>query len=115
MADDRYVVDAVIPNGTALSGIVNVNANAIVGIHMPADWTTAAVTFAVFNHGSGVYEKLVDSGGTEISYTVASDTVIHLATPLQCLGLLKVRSGTAATPVNQGAERTLKLILAKSS
>jgi Ethanolamine utilization protein EutJ (predicted chaperonin) len=113
MADDRYVVDAVIPNGTALSNIVNVNANDIVGIQMPTDWTTGAVTFAVLNHGTGVYEKLVDSGGTEISYTVAASTVIHLATPLKCLGLLKVRSGTAATPVNQTAARTIKLIFAK--
>lgn len=115
MADDRYVVDAVIPSGAALSNVVNVNANDIVGIHMPADWTTAALTFAVLNHGSGVYEKLVDSGGTEVSFTVGSDTVIHLATALRCLGTLKVRSGVAATPVNQGADRTIKLILAKSS
>jgi hypothetical protein len=114
---DRTVVPVVIANGTSLSADVNVNGRTIVGIQMPAGWDTASITFAALTRsasGTDTYGKVQDQGGTEVVVTApAADTYVAIA-PTQAvvgLGRIKVRSGVAATPVNQPAERTLYLVL----
>jgi len=109
---DRTVIPVTIASGASLSGDVNVNDLRIVGIEMPAGWTAASITFAALI-GDGTYGKVQDAGGTEVTITApAAGTYIAIADTVALIGLgrIKVRSGVAATPVNQAADRDFHLV-----
>lgn len=112
MAHPAYEAVAVtIANGEAVSTTVNVRGRDVVGIQMPADWTAAGMTFQASFDGATFY-NIYDTGGTELSYTVADDRYIPVERgKLHGMQALKVRSGTSGTPVNQGGARTLYVIL----
>lgn len=104
-----------IANGQSLSDAADLGTGRLVGIIMPAEWTTAALTFqANADAGATVYDVYDDA--TERTITSAGATASRfLALPLSdWLGMrgLKVRSGTGASPVNQGAARTIILVVA---
>lgn len=103
-------VSAVIANGASLSGAVDLGRNTLVGIVMPAAWTAANLTFQVSADGV-TYSDLYDNTGTEKSVTAAAGRFIFTV-PADWVGIrfVKVRSGTAAAAINQGAARTLQLI-----
>jgi hypothetical protein len=105
------ITPAVIANGASLSGAVAIHPNSLVGIVMPADWTAANLTFQVSHDDGTTFNNLYDKDGTEVTVTAADDRYITLE-PALWAGIrhLKVRSGTAGTPVNQGAARTLQLV-----
>jgi hypothetical protein len=103
---------AAIANGASLSGIVDLGTYRLFGILMdPTAWTAAALTFQVSIDGVNFY-NLFDDTGTEINWTVLAQQFITVAVPAKWLGIryIKVRSGTSATPVNQGGARALNLI-----
>ena len=103
--------DAVIANGASLSGAVTMTGGRLARITMPAAWTAASLTFQASSDGA-TYGDLYDKDGVE--YTVSAAASREIIIPLvDFLGVayLKVRSGTSGTPVNQGAARTLKLVL----
>jgi hypothetical protein len=105
-------LSATIANGASLSDAVDLLKHEVVGLVMPSAWTAASVTFQGSQDGS-TYNDLYDSGGTEKSYTVAASRHVLLSAPEDFRGVryLKVRSGTAGTPVNQGAERIIKVLI----
>jgi len=104
---------ATIANGAALSGAVDLKGRQIIGLITPAGWTSAAVTFSVSYDGS-TYVDLFDKDG-EVSLTdstvIGADRMVALD-PVRLLGAryVKVRSGTAASPTNQGAERVFSVL-----
>lgn len=106
--------DATIANAASLSGAINVSGYRLAAIVMPSGWTAASITFTGSRDGSAFLD-VHDSGGAELALTVAASRLVALtavhAEALRALKLLKVRSGTAAAPVNQLAERTLTLVL----
>lgn len=105
---------ATIANGASLSGEVDLEGQAIQAIQMPAAWTAASLTFTASSASGGTFDPVHDDGGTEVTITAAAARMIGLdaiARELDGLRFIKVRSGTTATPVNQGAERILTLIL----
>lgn len=84
-------------------------------IEMPTEWTTAAITFLGAHGPDGTYKKIVGDTGTELSVTAATSEIIVVDTAtkvqaLRAMKYIKVRSGTAASPVVQTANRTLYLI-----
>lgn len=104
-------VTVTIASGASLSGAANIAGRDVVGIVMPAAWTAAALTFQGSADGSA-YNDVHDSGGTEVSYTVAASRYVHLGDgALRGMQGLKVRSGTSGTAVNQAAERSIVLLL----
>lgn len=114
----RTLIPVLIASGTSLSAEVTVGAKRIVGILMPAGWDAASITFAALTRQTAVavpvktFGKVQDAGGTEVAITSpALDTYVAIAPTVALLGLgtIKVRSGTAATPVNQTADRILFL------
>lgn len=115
---DRTVVACTIPIGTSLSGEVNLNGKRIVGIIMPAAWDAAGLAFqALLDEPSAlpkapVFGNVVDSAGAAINITAAVSTYIALAptAALYALGRILLRSGTNAIPVNQTAQRVVKLV-----
>jgi len=77
---------------------------------MPAAWTAADITFQVSADGS-TYCNLYEEDGTEFTLTVgASYHVMISPDSLWGAHWIKVRSGTAGTPVNQAAARTITLV-----
>lgn len=101
---------ATILSAASLSDVVELRGRAVTGILMPAAWTAAGLTFSVSIDGT-TYADL-QTFEAEFVVAAAADQYIGLS-PAQFLGFqfLKVRSGTAATPVAQGADRALIMTL----
>lgn len=79
-------------------------------VQMPAAWNAAAFTFQVSADGL-TFVELVDAAGAAV--TVATPTVstaVQLPAACAAAQYLKIRSGTLGAPVNQGAERVLKVV-----
>lgn len=111
----NVVMPVTIANGASLSGVVGlIDYNlTLVGIQMPAAWTAAALTFQVSVDGGSTWQNLYD-GSSERSEAVDAARYQRIDyTKYAGFTWLKVRSGTAGTPVNQGAARILYLQFAK--
>jgi len=95
-----------------LSEAVSLNGLLLVGIEMPAEWTAADFTFLA---GSvpDVVRDLYGDDDNEVTVQAAEDRYITLANPLRFAGVkfLQVRSGTAATPVEQEEARLVNMIV----
>lgn len=107
------VSTATIANGAALSSAIALGGRTYFAFSMPAAWTTAAITFLASSEEGGTYLPVYKEDGTELSISssnAAVDRAISFgATTLSYLApfkYIKLRSGVAATPVNQGAART---------
>jgi len=106
---------AVIPNGTALSGVLDLDGGrrSLVALAMPAAWTAAPITFSVSINNStfvplywdGEEYTILAAGGAAASLGVSLEPSAFAGWPF-----VKVRSGTAGTPVNQAAERTIQAV-----
>lgn len=111
---DWDVISVTIPNGAAVSNAAQLGAARIVGIQMPAAWTTAATLSFQASPDDGTYNELVDETGTAITITgVAASQHINPSNPAMFAGVpyVIVRSGTSGSPVNQGAARVIKLVV----
>lgn len=101
---------ATIANGASLSDAVNMQGGRLCAIVMPADWTAADLTFMGSADGATFY-NLYDADDAEITVQASDDRYILLDGG-RWLGVrnLKVRSGTSAAAVNQGAQRLITLV-----
>lgn len=107
------VRSATIASGGSLSTPLELEGAAIFGLIMPAEWTAANLTFQACDTFGGTYQNLYDDSGTEVTVTAAAARCIAIdlaALKLAGFNYIKIRSGTSATPVNQAAARTIKLI-----
>ena len=103
-----------IANGASLSGEIDLEGFKNFAIEMPAAWTAANLTFQAASASGGTFQNVHDDAGTEVVVTAAAARVIGMDAvkrELAALRFIKIRSGTTGTPVNQGAARTLTLIL----
>ena len=100
-----------IANGESLSGAITLGNRAPVALIMPAAWTTASVTLQGSQDGS-TFNNVYDRNGNEYTIAAAAARLILLdVADIPSIRWLKVRSGTAGTAVNQGAARTLTLVV----
>lgn len=103
--------DAVIAEGAALSGAINLGGASLAGFQMPADWTAANLTFQGSATGETFY-NLYDKNGNEVTVIAADDRYIQVdVADFAGIKHLKVRSGTSGSAVNQVAARTIVLVL----
>lgn len=103
---------ATIANGASLSGAVDLGAGAVLAaIYMPAAWTAASLTFQASADGV-TYVDVYDDGDVEYEIAAAASRSIKVSLE-DFIGVryLKVRSGTTATPVAQGASRSIVLVV----
>ena len=104
-----------IANGASLSGAICLGDGVLCAIGMPAAWTAAALTFQVSDDGGVTWSELLDNN--QAAVTVAAPTagnrINMFSTDFQSSVFLKVRSGTSASPVNQGAARVFTLVARK--
>jgi hypothetical protein len=104
-------IDVTIASGQSLSARVDLGAKVLVGIAMPTDWDAAALTFQVSQDGSETWLEHTTSAGNAVSFTVDAGQYIAVDPVLwRGVNAVRLRSGTAVTPVNQSANRTLTLI-----
>lgn len=103
---------ATITNGTSLSTGIDLGTARLSRIVIPAAWTAANITFQASADGV-TYADLYDASGTEYTITVggASRSIIVPLADFVGIRYVKVRSGTTGSPVNQGADRALTLVL----
>lgn len=102
----------VIANGTALSTTVNIGDAVPVGIDMPDGWTAADITVQASGVRDGELQDVHDLIGIEYTLVVAANQQVTIPPgDLASVVSLRLRSGTSGTPVNQGAERVLYLIV----
>ncbi len=102
---------------SGLSGPIALDGFTPVGLFMPDAWTAAALTFAVADTEGGTYVPAYDAGSTELTLaTIAAGHYIGFSQALQQqlkgVQFLKLRSGTAVSPVSQAAGRALILVAA---
>jgi hypothetical protein len=103
------VARAVIANAASLSRVIDLGGKRLAGIVMPSGWTAAALTFQVSPDGQNFF-NLYDAFGTEVTVQAALSRAISLsAVDWLAFRFIKIRSGTSAVPVAQGAERILTL------
>jgi hypothetical protein len=104
------VKSVTISTGSSLSPGVDLDGLTLVAIVMPSTWDGTTITFQVSPNGTDWY-NLHDAAGSEVALTVGPSRYIQLDWQ-RFLGIryLRIRSGTAATPVNQTATRTLHLV-----
>lgn len=117
-ASPKKVV-ATIANGASLSAGVLVDGR-LTAILTPAAWTAAAMTFQGSADGETYADLYTGGDGTAAELTVASASIPTAAQRLLTLTFanlvgikfIKVRSGTTAAAVAQGAARDVTLLLA---
>lgn len=103
-----------IASGASLTAAVDMGKRELVRVDMPSAWTAAALTFQVSADGT-TYTNLYKDG-SEFSKTEAAASRgvgIAPADAMMMHRYIKIRSGTAASAVNQEAERTLTLVAIK--
>jgi hypothetical protein len=100
----------VIPAGGSLSDPVDLDGVKLLGIQMPSAWDAANLTFQVSANGVA-YADLYNQAGSEVVVNAAAGRFIALDPALFAgIRFLRIRSGTAETPINQTAARTLLLV-----
>lgn len=103
---------AVIANGAAISGPIDLRGNILTAIQISALWTAADLSIAICDTETGTYgEVFLDPGtgtGTAGAYDAAAGQVVMIGQMIaNCF--IKIRSGPSGAPVNQGAARELTL------
>lgn len=103
-------VPVTIGSGSALSPAIPLGEYVLTGIAMPAAWDAAALTFQVSADGGTTWGEM-QSTSAVVSYTAAAAQYIAIDPTLwRGINMIKVRSGTSGTPVNQTADRVLTLV-----
>ena len=99
-------------NGTQ-SNAIDLEGYQLAALIMPAAWTASGgITFLASDTLDGTYQPLYDDIGIEVSVVVAASkntAIVSAAIALATARFVKIRSGNAATPVNQTAARTITL------
>lgn len=110
--DERRVVISTSADG--LSNVIDLAGYKYMSIEMPSSWTTASLTIVGARGYAGTYKDIYYDYNTEVSISVAANRLVVLDTTflsLLAIRFIKFRSGTSTTPVAQGAERIIYLIL----
>lgn len=109
----RKIDSVTILNGQSLSAALNLGGNWPIGFQMSAAWTAANLTFQGSNDGT-TFQNVFDDLGNEVTVIAVAAHNIGLTESAQQwlapFGIIKVRSGTSGTPVNQGADRVIGLV-----
>ena len=109
------VTEAIILDGQSLSNEIdltgsNGGALDVIILFMPAVWNGTQLTYQASDVKGGTYRDLYDDSGTQVTSTVAASRAISEIAEIRTVRFLRIRSGTAGTPVNQQDDRTIKIV-----
>lgn len=103
-----------IPINTALSNAVDLGGFTPVGIYLPGAWTAAALGIVASPDNNQFSTVNTPTAEYAIASPVAGTLTAIPPTDLLVVDRwIKIRSGTAASPVNQAAARTLTIVARK--
>jgi len=108
------IIEATIAINKSITGEINIAGYRYIAIIMPDAWTTADLTFTAAELSGATFKDLYGGDGVEVLIYAGTARVISIDiadSALAPLPHIKIRSGTTGTPVNQSAERTLKILL----
>jgi hypothetical protein len=99
-----------VADGQSLSDALSVDKYVVCGFVVDSGWNTAALTFTVSYDGTTYYNMF--NGATELSYAAIAASSWVSVDPAVFMGIpyIKVRSGTAGTPVNQTGASVVTVI-----
>jgi hypothetical protein len=103
---------ATIAAGASLSDAVDIDGWKFMAFEMPAEWDAASMTYQASIDNVTFKDLYMD--GAEVTGTVTASKVCAVnlnALAFAAVRYIKIRSGTAATPVNQTAERKINVWL----
>ena len=109
----RNNLTATIASGASVSGTLDLNEEVILGIIMPAAWTSAALTVEVSADGVTFTGLAYDDAGTQcnsIASPVAGAAYAESLAGMLPYRYIRLRSGPTASPVNQLAARSIIVI-----
>ena len=107
---DAEILKVTIANGTSLSGPAAIGRGTLMAVILPT-FTSASLSFQVSEDGV-TYREAFDSANAAVAVSASvGDRYIQAPAALAGAAWIKVRSGTSGAPVNQGAERTISLVL----
>lgn len=107
---DPVVLSVTILNTASLSDAAKIGTGRLAGIILPT-FTSAALSFQVSEDGT-TYREAYDSSSTLVAVSASTgDRYIDAPAALAGANYIKVRSGTAVSPVTQGADRVIKLVV----
>lgn len=106
-------MDVTILDTESLSSALHLRGRVVVGIYIPASWTTGNITFQACDTEDGTFVD-VYTLTAELAATSAASSRYVALDPVNFHGInfLKIRSGTSGTPVAQSGDITLQLMLA---
>jgi hypothetical protein len=105
-------VSVTILSGQSLSDVADLGVGTVVGIQCPPI-TNAALTFQGSDDGV-TFKDLKDAGAVEVQIAASTgDRFVQAPSALKAAVFLKIRSGTSATPVAQGADRVFRVVVKK--
>lgn len=104
--------NAVIANGQSLSGPVALGGGVVCGIITPAALTTAtALTFQVSYDGGTFVDLHNESAEYSVTVDPAASWYVRLSKDVfEGAQAVRVRTGSGASPVSQGAARTFIVV-----
>lgn len=101
-------------DGEALSGATFIGYGLLVGLIVPAGWNTADITLQAAPDGATYYNVHHKADDTEETIQAAASRHIWLDPPIRGVGWVKVRSGTALSPVNQTGDVVVGVVTEKN-
>lgn len=107
--------NALIADGTSISGSVFVGYGLLVGLIVPSGWDSADITLqACPVEGGTFYNVHNKAGDTEETIQAGASRHIWLDPPMRGFGWIKVRSGTSGSPVNQSGDVIVGVVTEKN-
>lgn len=97
----------------ATSDAIDIRTAANLAIVMPTAWTAAGLSFLGSDSIDGTFQSIYNDAGTEITATATASQNVSMNTAVMNItqfAYIKIRSGTAGTPVVQAAERSIKVV-----
>lgn len=109
---ERKYLTVSIAAGQSLSDAVDLGPFALVAIETDANWTMAAISFQWSSDGTTWVDPVNVAGvPVETASVAASKAVLLDPADFASFRWLKVRSGTASSPVAQSSDTTLTLVI----
>lgn len=123
-ANRPVALTTTIASGQSLSGSVDLNVTTdsnggslgfdrrLFGIIIPSSFTGTSISFQASSDNGVTWNNIYDALGSEYYITVAASRYIPVdPTPFSAVSMIRVRSGTAASPTTEAADRSIKLIV----
>lgn len=113
MQENRISPVATIKSGQSVSDIIQLDRASLVGFVAPSVWTAAQLTIEASVDGLTWLSTLYDlSGNVAGQYASFVSGAGYALDPVAWLGyrFFRIRSGTAGSPVAQGADTTIALL-----